>query len=58
MERADAATERAEVEAGCGGDDDHGGDARFDERDVVGEQRVAGCGGGNGRRCGSGGHEV
>ncbi len=41
VEGADAAAEAAEVEAGSGGDDDHGGDAEFEERGVVGEQR--GC---------------
>ena len=40
VEGADAALEAAEIEAGSGGDDDHGGDADFEERGVVGEERV------------------
>ena len=45
VEGADAALQAAEIEAGSGGDDDHGGDANFEERGVVGEQRVGlrGC---------------
>ncbi len=36
MEGADSAAEAAEVEARSGGDDDHGGDAEFEEDGVVG----------------------
>ncbi len=45
LEGADTAAEAAEIEAGSGGDDDHGGDADFEERGVVGEERVGlrGC---------------
>ena len=40
VEGADAAAQAAEIEAGSGGDDDHGGDAELEEGGVVGEQRV------------------
>ena len=41
VEGADAAAQAAEVVACSRGDDDHGGDAEFEERGVVGEQRGA-----------------
>ena len=48
--------ERAEVEAGAGGDDDHERDAGLGEHGVVAEQRVAASWGGGYGRCGCGRH--
>jgi len=35
MEGADAAVETPKIKAGSGGDDDHGGDAQFEERGII-----------------------
>ena len=48
--------QRAEVEAGCGGDDDHQRDAGLEEDGVVAEQRVAASVGWRYGRCGGCGH--
>src|SRR5216683_4781807 len=56
VEGADAALEAAEIEARPGGDDDHGGDADFEECGVVGEERVGLRGGEDVIGCRGGGH--
>ena len=58
VEGADAALEAAEVVARSGGDDDHGGDADFEERGVVGEERVGPRGCEDVIGCRGGGHRV
>ena len=46
VERTDSAAERAEIKTGSGGDDDHQGDAEFEEGGIVGNQRRRGLRGG------------
>src|SRR5260370_20465182 len=58
VEGADAALEAAEIEARPGGDDDHGGDADFEECGVVGEERVWPRGGEDVIGCRGGGHRL
>ncbi len=50
--------EAAEIEARPGGDDDHGGDADFEERGVVGDERVRLRGREDVIGCRGGGHRV
>lgn len=40
MEGTDAAVQASKIKASSGGDDDHGGDAEFEEGRVIAEQRV------------------